>query len=263
MVSTEGAVLQSVAERFGIKFVPVPGGSFMMGNPPDIGHTGDQSAHEIQVNNFWIGLTEVTNGQYKHFIDANGYDNQAWWTASGWQWRTENKIKQPEYWNDESPNQPVVGVSWYEAKAYVTWLAVETGLAIDLPTEAQWEKAARGVDGRIYPWGNESPNDQRLNYAWNIGKTVEVGSYPDGASPYGALDMAGNVWEWTATKWIETYENYANMVNNDKEGDAPRALRGGALRDPSDLVRSASRGWYHPHYREGYIGFRVVIAPGF
>jgi formylglycine-generating enzyme required for sulfatase activity/serine/threonine protein kinase len=265
MVSTEGATLLPVAERFGIKFVPVPGGPFMMGNPPGIGYTDEQSAHEMSVANFWIGLTEVTNAQYQHFIDAKGYDNPEWWTAAGWQWRTENNIDQPEYWGDErwnGANQPVVGVSWYEATAYATWLATETGLVIDLPTEAQWEKAARGTDGRTYPWGDESPNDQLLNYNNKVGKTVDVGSYPDGVSPYGALDMAGNVWEWTATQWGANYENYADVVDNEKEGNATRALRGGSWNGDSNYVRSAYRGRYVPVYRNGSIGFRLVFAPG-
>jgi formylglycine-generating enzyme required for sulfatase activity len=265
MVNTDSPKLLQLSERFGIKFVPVSGGSFMMGNPAGIGYGDEQPAHEIQVTNFWIGLTEVTNAQYQHFIVAKGYDNQEWWTDAGWQWRTENNITTPEYWSDENwngANQPVVGVSWYEAKAYVTWLAAETGLVIDLPTEAQWEKAARGIDGRIYPWGDESPDDQRSNYGSNVGKTVDVGNYAAGASPYGALDMAGNVWEWTATKWVSNYENYATMVDNDKAGDAARALRGGSWYHLSYNVRSANRFRSDPLPRFDELGFRVVFAPG-
>jgi formylglycine-generating enzyme required for sulfatase activity len=253
-------------DAFAMTFAYVSAGPFTMGSPSGEGSDDEHPQHEMPVDAFWIGLTEVTNAQYQHFIDAKGYDNQAWWTVAGWQWRTENTITLPAYWNDEkwnSPNQPVVGVSWYEAKAYVTWLAAETGLAIDLPTEAQWEKAARGTDGRIYPWGDESPSDQLLNFNSNVGKTVDVGSYLDGASPYGALDMAGNVWEWTATKWVGNYDNYATMVDNDKEGDATRALRGGAWYNLAVYVRSAYRRWDYPFFRIDGFGFRLVVfAPG-
>ena len=172
---------------------------------------------------------------------------------------------QPGYWADEKwngANQPVVGVSWYEAMAYVTWLAAETKLAIRLPTEAEWEKAARGTEYRIYPWGSDTPTDRLLNFNGNVGKTVGVGSYPDGASPYGALDMAGNVWEWTATKWVANYENYANVVDNEQEGNALRTLRGGSWYDDSLGVRSANRVRGSPNSRINNIGFRLVFAPG-
>lgn len=253
-------------DLFDMAFVYVSAGPFTMGSPAGEGSDDERPQHEMPVDAFWIGLTEVTNAQYKHFVDDKGYDNQAWWTAAGWQWRTENKITLPEYWNDEkwnNPNQPVVGVSWYEATAYATWLAAEAGLSVRLPTEAEWEKAARGTDGRKYPWGDESPNDQLLNYNSTVGKTVDVGSYPDGASPYGALDMAGNVWEWTATQWVANYVDYANVVYNEKEGDAVRTLRGGAWDFLAVVVRSADRDWYLPTSRGNFVGFRLVVfAPG-
>ena len=178
----------------------------------------------------------------------------------------ENKITQPQYLDDEKwnePSQPVVGVSWYEATAYTTWLTTEMGLAIRLPTEAEWEKAARGVDALIYPWGNESPNDQLLNYNRNVGQTVDVGSYPAGASPYLALDMAGNVWEWTATQWVANYDNYVEIVSSGKDGNAMRALRGGAWGSHSSRVSSANRTKDVPNNRNYNFGFRLVVfIPG-
>lgn len=258
--------LQPLIERFGIRLVEVPAGIFTMGSPDSVGANDEHPQFEMAVDTFWISLTEVSNAQYQHFINANGYTNQDWWTNAGWDWRMENKITQPQYWDDEKwnePSQPVVGVSWYEATAYTTWLTTEMGLAIRLPTEAEWEKAARGVDARIYPWGNESPNDQLLNYNRNVGQTVDVGSYPAGASPYLALDMAGNVWEWTATQWVANYDNYVEIVSSGKDGNAMRALRGGAWGSHSSRVSSANRTKDVPNNRNYNFGFRLVVfIPG-
>ena len=241
-------------------FVYVLAGPFQMGSND---YSDEQPVHTMSVEAFWLGKTPVTNAQFRPFVESDGYTNQAFWTNAGWQWRTSNKITQPgdKQWN--TPQHPVVGVSWYEAMAYVAWLVQATGQSIRLPTEAEWEKGARGTDGRKYPWGNEAPRINRCNFKNNEGQTTPVGKYPDSASPYGALDMAGNVWEWTTTKWIRSYEDYANLVDNDKAGDATRTLRGGAWGDNANLVRSTYRFWYGPHFRNDNVGFRVVmLAPG-
>ncbi len=241
-----------LVDAYGMAFVEVPAGSFTTGSLDGVGDSDEHPQFEMTTDAFWIGQTEVTNTQYRAFVAAGGYLYERWWTDAGWQWRTKNNVTQPSYWDDSQwngPNQPVVGVSWYEATAYAAWLAAETGLSIRLPTEAEWEKAARGVDGRTYPWGEETPTDQLLNYKSNVGRTVDVGSYPAGASPYGAFDMAGNVWEWTATQWVANYDNYLNVVYNNKEGDVIRTLRGGSWNYDDNDVRSASRGGYYPDYR--------------
>lgn len=251
-----------------ITFVHVPAGPFQMGSND---YSDEQPIHTMQVEAFWLGKTPITNAQFRPFIESGGYTNQAFWTAAGWRWRTDNKITQLGYWTDSTwntPQQPVVGVSWYEAVAYVHWLAQTTGEAIRLPTEAEWEKGARGSStssetAQKYPWGNDAPDKTRCNFNGNEGKTTPVGKYPAGASPYGALDMAGNVWEWTATQWIGNYENYANMVDNDQDGDAARALRGGSWFSDSFVVRSAYRRRLIPDYRNYSVGFRLVVfAPG-
>ena len=256
--------LQPLIDRFDMRFIQVEVGDFLMGNSTDETREHERPPFTMFTDAYWIGLTEVTNAQYQHFINANGYNTRKWWTDAGWAWRTN--ITQPSFWKDthwSDLNQPVVGVSWYEATAYVTWLSAETGLALRLPTEAEWEKAARGVGGRTYPWNNDDPTDQLLNYYKKVGRTTVVGSYPDGASPYGVLDMAGNVWEWTATQWVDNYNDYRDVVNNDSEGEVNRAVRGGAWNNVSNKsVRTTNRGQYPPADRYNHLGFRVVFAPG-
>jgi formylglycine-generating enzyme required for sulfatase activity len=188
------------------------------------------------------------------------------------------------------PNHPVVGVSWYEALAFTRWLTDklrdwpetpeplahllrDEKWSVTLPSEAQWEKAARGGfpspvqngaqagaegGGRIFPWGDD-PDPNRANYSdTGIGATSAVGCFPTGASPYGVLDLAGNVWEWCATKWQDSYGDYRN--DSSFEGDFPRVLRGGAFYGNGSYVRCASRYWSVPDFRRWDFGFRVVVA---
>lgn len=257
--------LRPLLDRFGMQFVPIPAGEFLMGSPDGVGDSDEHPQFTMTTDAYWIGLTEVTNAQYGYFMNANGYANKDWWTEAGWAWRTENNISAPGYWNDSKwngANQPVVGISWYEATAYTTWLAAETGLAIRLPTEAEWEKAARGISGQTYPWGDTWPTAQLLNYKSNVGYTTDVGSYPSGASPYGALDMGGNVWEWTATQWVDNYENYIEIMYSITEGDGLRTLRGGSWYFYIDAVRTANRDKNNPSSRDIVKGFRLAFAPG-
>jgi formylglycine-generating enzyme required for sulfatase activity len=149
----------------------------------------------------------------------------------------------------------VTHISWDDAQAFSAWAVVR------LPTEAEWEKACRGAeDARIYPWGNEPPDDSRANYNMNVGDTTAVGSYPAGKSPYGLLDMSGNVWEWTQTKWRS---NYDTPADNSPQGDAARVVRGGSFVDFERGVRCAAR-YSHfnsPNYRGADGAFRVVVSP--
>ena len=168
----------------------------------------------------------------KRFMDGGGYSDENLWSEAGWQWRVDNDITLPRYWEDDRFNgedSPVVGVSWYEAEAFANWQSNESGMELRLPTEAEWEKAARGTDGRIFPWGNDW-DPTRVNYcdsncdqSWKDAAgddgyafTAPVGSYPDGVSPYGALDMAGNVWEWTADRYDDGY--YADGPDRNPTG---------------------------------------------
>ena len=174
-----------VSEVDGAEMVYVPGGNFqpLSGRPA------------ANLRGFWIDKTEVTNEQYRKFMEAGGYQKEEYWDSKGWSWVQDNHIAQPLFWEDpryNDPKQPVVGVSWFEASAYAKWAGKR------LPTEYEWEAAARGTDKRQWPWGSEWDKTRADSYDGSAGKPVPVGSYPAGASPYGVLDMAGNVWEWTA-----------------------------------------------------------------
>jgi len=160
-----------------------------------------------------------------------------------------------------APNQPVVGVSWYEALAYCRWLSKRNGLRVSLPSEQEWEKAARGTDGRLYPWGNETPTAELCNFANKVGRPTPVGQYSSqGDSPYGCADMAGNVYEWCTTKWPDSYDNYRN--DNGLDGTDVRVIRGGAFFNTVRGVRCAFRHYIYPQLRNDYVGFRVIVAPG-
>ncbi|MBI4489944.1 MAG: formylglycine-generating enzyme family protein [Deltaproteobacteria bacterium] len=220
--------------------VPIPAGEFWMGS--NDGRENEKPRRRVYLDAFYIDKYEVTNSQYEKFMKATGQGA-------------------PEYWNDPASygfQQPVVGVSWYDAEAYCTWAGKR------LPTEAEWEKAARGTDGRKYPWGNEEPDREKANYyllvriifTW----TVPVGSYPKGVSPYGIHDMAGNVWEWVADLYDETYYQRAPERNpKGPNSGQKRVVRGGAWPVPFQIdLRSSYRLAENPTYRHYYLGFRCA-----
>jgi len=212
---------------------------------------------KIPGKGYSIAKYPVTNAQFAKFIEAGGYSTQRWWTAAGWRWREENRRTEPSYWmirEWDGAEQPVVGVSWYEAVAFCLWLSDATGEKIMLPTEDQWQYAAQGNDDRTYPWGDDwdckrcnnsvNPCDSRV--------TTPVRHYEGkGDSPFGVVDMAGNVWEWCLTD----YDNKTNNINNDA---MIRVLRGGSwLNYNSVWFRCDFRYWYDPHYVSYYWGFRL------
>jgi len=246
--------------------VEIPAGSFLMGSADTdtFADADEKPQHTLELARYWIGRTEVTNAQFRQFVEDGGYAKQEYWTAAGWAWREENSVTQPRYWDDpawNSADHPVVGVSWFEAVAYVRWLSARTGHAFRLPTEAEWEKAARGADGRIWPWGNEWIEGQANSAEEGQNTTTAVGGYSGGASPYGALDMAGNAWEWCATERGKRYPYQLEDEWADAylERDAIRVLRGGALLSEQQYVRGADRySTLGPRARYNFIGFRVV-----
>ena len=174
---------EPLLNRFDIEFVLIP------------------KARQYYNDSFFISSTPITNVQYRPFIEAGGYAMSNVWSSEGWAWRRSKKITMPQYWDNtsfNSPDQPVVGVSWYEADAYARWLSQETGLEISLPSGKQWLRAAVGNDTRTYPWGEQAPTPRFANYKNNVKKTTPVGAYPIDISPFGVMDMAGNVSEWTS-----------------------------------------------------------------
>jgi formylglycine-generating enzyme required for sulfatase activity len=198
----------------------------------------------------------VTHAQYECFIKDGGYDNGVWW-----QGMQREQAARPG-WSD--PNHPRERVSWHEATAFCRWLdtrmrarkLLSNTEQLRLPSEQEWEKGARGTDGREYPWGKYADGHANIDETSHSGphylqQTSAVGLYPDGASPYGLQDMAGNVWEWCADK----YEP------KDRSKDAPRVLRGGSWYDDRDLCRCACRGRDGPGNRDNDVGFRVCVAP--
>ena len=262
--------------------VKVPAGPFLMGSTDqqiadavsqgaDASWIADEKPqHTLTLPTYWIGKTEVTNAQFRPFVEGDGYTNQTYWDSAGWQWRTEQKRTQPgcwsyaDTWNDtwNGDTQPVVCVSWYEAMAYTRWLSAQTGQTFSLPTEAEWEKAARGPDGLIYPWGNTWEAGRANSKEAGIDKTTPVGQYPSGASFYGALDMAGNAWEWTRSEYRPYPYNPTDGREDLRELTKKLfTLRGGSYYLERTNVRCGARVRYNLNLDLNFDGFRVVLAP--
>ena len=207
-----------------------------------------------------IARYPVTNAQYQAFIDAADYGDAAWWGPS--------TSKEAYRWRWDQPNRPRVAVDWLEAMAFCRWLTarchearlIGADLLIRLPTEQEWERAARGTHGREFPWGEgyrmgHANIDETYDQAGphNLGQTTTVGLYPRGASPEGLLDCAGNVWEWCLNR-------YADPDGMDTTGDGDRSLRGGSWIDYPAFARAACRSRYFPGGRYNSVGFRLVCA---
>ena len=228
-----------------IEWCEVPEGTFLMGD----------DRKEVSLPDFQISRYPVTNAQYRAFIDDGGYSEQ-WkqcWTDEGWTWRQEKRIAEPNWRGGDFnlANHLAVGVSWYEATAYCVWLTqrlrekhlLSENEELRLPAEAEWEKAASGPDGRVYPWGDEEITPEHANYnKTDLGATSAVGCFSKGRSPYGCEEMSGNVWEWCM----------------DRLGSR-RVSRGGSWAGDARVCRSAYRDyWWRPGYRSDYLGFRLL-----
>ncbi len=239
--------------------VRVEAGEFTMGSNE---REYEQPIHRVYLDEFMIGKYPVTNEEFKAFIEAEGYKSEELWTPGGWQWVKKENIAEPWYWHDRKwngPNFPVVGVSWYEASAYAEWLSQTMGVKYALPTEAQWEKAARGSKGLVYPWGNKFDKNLCNTGESGLGRTSPVGLFPGGASPYGCMDMAGNVWEWCADWFGEDYYKKSPAKNpGGPSAGSGRVLRGGCWIGGARACRAAYRGGLHPDNRGLDAGFRLL-----
>lgn len=258
-------------DEFGIEQVYVPAGCFIMGTTDEQAEYAngleapiwarariptEQPAHEVCITKgYWIDKYEVTVEAFNAFIGAGGYTNPEYWSEKGLEWLDNQDVRDlanrcPE---NKDLNHPKTCITWYEAEAYATWRGGS------LPTEAQWEFAARGEEALIYPWGNEW-DASKANVVDSEG-TMPVGSFPDGASWVGALDMAGNVMEWVADWWASSYETIAD-IRDDPTGvriSAIKVEKGGWWGSNAVVSRSAYRHFEDPPtYQDHHIGFRIV-----
>jgi formylglycine-generating enzyme required for sulfatase activity len=238
--------------------VEIAGGTFVMGDA--------DKAHSMTIAPFEIARYPLTNAQYKLFIDDDGYNPaRPWWDKAGRAWLQNKKVRKPRYWDKERfgiarPNYPVVGISWYEAVAFCRWLTqrLEDGYIYRLPTEAEWEYAARRDTRRIYPWGNEEPDGERANFNLIYDGTTAVGCFPLGATPEdGVQDMAGNVWEWTGS----IYKPYPYDPTDGREdirtpSNKRFVTRGGGWNYRSFTLRASNRYNNSPDYHSYILGFR-------
>jgi formylglycine-generating enzyme required for sulfatase activity len=252
----------------------VPAGPFVVGSNDADKQAEDYEKPQHQYDialQYAISRYPVTVAQYEAFVQAASYTERRYWTEAGWKQKEHFRWEMPEQYGGpfDLPNHPVAGVSWYEAVAYCRWLTealrgagMITGhQEIRLPSEVEWEKAARGQHNCTYPWGNAS-DSERANYGdTGIGTTSAVGCFPSGASPYGVEDMSGNIWEWTCS----LFERYPYCSEDGRENlnagdEIHRVIRGGAFDVNYRDVRCSTRLATLPYNRDRTIGFRVVLA---
>ncbi len=223
----------------GAILVYVPAGTFIMGTPADDPLAdGDESPQRtIFLDAFWLDRTEVSNGMYERCVQADMCDPIV--------------TPRPDYLTQ--PDYPVQGVIWPNAAAYCAWVGRR------LPTEAEWEKGARGTEGRLYPWGDTSPDRLQVNVDFHVGDVAPVGTHPDDVSPYGALDMGGNVLEWVAD-WYEVGFDAAATYNPiGPATGAQKVLRGGSWNGQPTNARATNRFYAFPT-RNDFDGFRCALS---
>jgi formylglycine-generating enzyme required for sulfatase activity len=250
-----------ISAKDGMTQIYIPAGTFTMGGLDVYRENDELPAHEVKLDSYWIDQVEVTNGMYNLCVQSNICRPPT-------QIRSDNR---EEYFgNIEFQDYPVVNVTWLDANTYCSWAERR------LPTEAEWEYAARGNDKRNYPWGDEPPNEYTANFINLVGDTSRVGTYAEGASPFGVLDMAGNVWEWVADRYRQDYYSKSPIENPlgpsiDEVFNNMFVIRGGAFQDEEFDLRVSNRNFIEgpnpktqPDEDEYYgkssvkIGFRCV-----
>lgn len=234
-------------------FVEIQPGKFIAGSDHEI----DNPKREEEIKHpYWVAKYPVTNLQFERFMRAGGYENREWWSKDGWDWKTKKRRNEPAYWDNRAlanPIFPVVGVTWFEAQAYSRWLNrqplgfdLPQGYAVRLPTELEWERAARFTDGREYPWqGDFAFSRATAAEESRRGGTTAVCTYPLGQSQEGIFDLAGNVWEWSAD-WYQKGRY--------------RAIRGGSWNVYRRLARCAFRSGSFPDNFDDDVGFRCIVS---
>jgi len=235
-----------VSPKDGMVMVFVPAGDFVMGSPEGEGNSDEYPQHMVTLDAYWIDQSEVTNGKYAQCVADGACTNPSVNSSS---------IRDSYYGNETYDNYPVIYVHWSDAKDYCSWAGRR------LPTEAEWEKAARGSEGQIYPWGDESPSPSLSNFDNIIGDTSEVGSFPAGVSPYGAFDMAGNVFEMVADWYDANYYGISpssNPMGADAEG--AKVVRSGSWSYSALDIRITKRNWVSPRSSFVVIGFRCALS---
>jgi len=247
LLGGEVAGLVDASSGLGMVWIHIEGGTFWMGS--DNGEANEKPAHQVTLAAFEIGRDPVTNAQYSAFVRAKG-------------------VKPPDHWVDGQipagkEHHPVVNVSWHDARAFCDWLGNEQAAPVTrirLLTEAEWEYAARGSEGRDYPWGSEPPDEKHCNFGGKVGDTTPVGSYPFGATPRGVNDLAGNVWEWIEDAWHISYPGAPTDGSAwlDTDAGAGRVIRGGSWINVARVCRSTYRLRYVPNNRDNSLGFRCT-----
>jgi iron(II)-dependent oxidoreductase len=259
------------------EMVLVPGGPFVMGTSTEPwALDNERPAHRVEVRAFWLDTVPVSNRAYQEFIDAGGYADPRWWHPDGWAHVGAEELIAPRFWRRDASDgtwwrtrfgrsepvpadEPVLHVCWYEADAYARWAGKR------LPTEAEWEKAARhdphGDRSRRYPWGDGDPDDERANLGQRHLRPAPTGSYPAGAAPCGARQLIGDVWEWTSSDFggypgfaAFPYREYSEVFF----GPSYKVLRGGSFGTDRSACRGTFRNWDYPIRRQIFAGFRCA-----
>jgi len=281
-VSREGPDKLALTLAPGVEmvFVQVPAGVFLMGskNENPMALDPEKPQHMVKIPaEFWIARYPVTNAQFAAFVQATHYRTTAEEqdSSDAYDGKKRKNTQGADWQHPRGPrsslkgkeNHPVVMVSWLDALVYCRWLdetyhsELPEGCQLRLPTEAEWEKAARGENGNEWPWGNNEPDETLCNFAENVKDTTQVEQYsPQGDSPYGCADMAGNVWEWTHSLSIE-YPYKADDGREDEESSGERVVRGGSFDSDLRSVRCACRAYGVSDVRDHDLGFRVVASP--
>jgi formylglycine-generating enzyme required for sulfatase activity len=237
----------------------IPSGNFYFGSASEDRYAlmHEKPQRELWLYEFQISRYPITQVQFSPFLKS-GYEDSKYWTEDGWEWKLSQGLRHPKVM--DLPNAPCVDVNWYEAVAYCCWLTekfreagvIGNEIGLDLPTEPEWERAARGDDQRIFPWGNQFSSQNCNMNETGIGGICPVGVFPGGASPFGVEDMSGNTWEWCKSAW-QRYHLQDSPIG------AARALRGGAYNNGRREMRCASRHRLSPDGIIYPVGFRVVL----